>query len=153
MPSLLRKIRRPLIALMAICVTSFATSEAGASACSAISQDMNACATACGCCTSGESTAPAAGPQAASYTAASQAPQVGCPASSETCSCRAERPTAPEPKSVRSPVERRSEPSNSSAFVVLDDTFVVQSTRSPQVPATQSPPKAPLYLKNARLLF
>jgi hypothetical protein len=151
MPSTLRHIRRPLIALVAVCAASFAASDA--SACSAMTQSKGERATACGCCTGGESTAPVARAEVATPAALPRAPRVGCPAPGETCSCRSEGPTAPEPKPARSSVERRTEPSNGSAFIESGDAFAARTTFAPQVPATQSPPRAPLYLQNVRLLF
>jgi hypothetical protein len=37
--------------------------------------------------------------------------------------------------------------------VQLGEAFAARRIVAPQVPATQSPPKAPLYLQNERLLF
>jgi hypothetical protein len=38
-------------------------------------------------------------------------------------------------------------------FVQLGEAFAARTALAPQVPATQSPPKVPFYLRNERLLF
>jgi hypothetical protein len=145
-----RHLRRPLIALVAIFAASFAASDA--SACSTMEQGQGACATACGCCTSGGNEAPTARAEAAAPATLPQVPGLGRTAPAENCSCRSQEPAAPSPKPARSTAESRPELSDGSVFVQLGEAFA-RTALAPQVPATQSPPKAPLYLQNARLLF
>jgi hypothetical protein len=38
-------------------------------------------------------------------------------------------------------------------FLLTGEAFVPRTALAPQVPATQSPPKDPLYLRDERLLF
>jgi hypothetical protein len=151
MPSTLRHFRRPLIALVAVCAASFAASDT--SACSAMARDKGGCATACGCCAVGESGAPAARAEEATSAAVPLAPRLGCPAPTETCTCRSQEPVAPEPKPARSSAEQRPEPSEGSALVEPGEDLAARTALDPQVPATQSPPGSPLYLQNERLLF
>ena len=150
MPSTPRHFRRTLIALAAIVAASFGASEA--SACSTMKQGRAACATVCGCCTAEGGEAPAARVEAAPSVAMPQTPGACRPAPAEACSCRSQAPAAPSPKPARITAENRTEPSAVSVFVQLGEAFA-RTALAPQVPATQSPPKAPLYLQNARLLF
>ncbi len=151
MPSTPRHLRRPLIALVAIFAASFAADDA--SACSTMKQDQGACASACGCCTSGGNEAPGTRAEVATLATLPQAPGVGRPAPAENCSCRSQEPAAPSPKPARSTAGSRPELSDSSFFVQLGEAFAARTALTTQVPATQSPPKAPLYLRNERLLF
>lgn len=150
MPGTPRYFRRPLIALVAIFAASFAASDAAA--CSTMKQGQGACQTICGCCTSVGDEAPATRVEVANPILP-QSPGVGCPAPAENCSCRSQEPAAPSPKPARSTVESRSELSETSAFMQLGEAFTARHAHCPLVPANQSPPKTPLYLRNARLLF
>lgn len=151
MPGSRRSIRRPLFALAAIVAASFAAGEA--SACEAMKRGPDACAAACGCCDDGSvrrEATPISGPSAASE--AGRPDRLANPAGD--CSCRSETPAAPAPRPARGASEvrpdPRPEPASPLAFGPARPTL---SLIAPQVPATQSPPKAPLYLRNARLLF
>jgi hypothetical protein len=57
------------------------------------------------------------------------------------------------PKPARSTAESLPELSDGSVFVQLGEAFAARTALVPQGPATQSPPKVPLYLRNERLLF
>jgi hypothetical protein len=149
MPGTPRPFRLSLIALGAIFAALFAASDA--SACSAMKQGPGACQASCGCCTSEGNEVPAARAEAASF-AVPQAPGLGRTVPAEPCSCRSQGPAAPSPKSARSMSESHSELSDGSVFVQHGETSA-RTALVPQVPATQSPPKAPLYLQNVRLLF
>jgi hypothetical protein len=147
-----RHIRTSLVALVAIVAPSFAAADA--SACSTMKQGNWACPTVCGCCPSQTDAVPA--PGGADMTKRATTPEA--PASCRTapgggCSCRLEDPAAPARKPARSTVQRQHELGHSSDFVLLGEHFAARTTLTPQVPATQSPPKAPLYLQNERLLF
>jgi hypothetical protein len=132
---------------MAIFAASFSAGEV--SACSTMNQGPGACQTACGCCSAGANEAPATG--AESGPEASHAGRLA-PAG-EGCSCRSQEPAAPSQKTTRSTAESRPELGEPLGFVTNGESFAAQAIPAPQVPATQSPPKAPLYLQNVRLLF
>ena len=143
----LGRLRRPLIALVAIFAASLTASDAAA--CSTMKQDRNACRTVCGCCTA-EST----------HTPATRADEVASPtpASCETspgegCSCRSQEPAAPTPKPYRASTEGRPEFGPASLSVQLGEEAAARDLLTPQVIPTQDPPKIPLYLRHARLLF
>ena len=146
-----RHFRRPLIALVAIVAASFAAGDAAA--CSTMKPGQGACQTVCGCCTSGANEVSSTHAPVVTHATVPQTPGVGQPAPAEGCSCRSQEPAAPTPKPARNTAESRPEPSNSSEFVHFGEAFAARPVLAPQVPATQSPPKAPLYLRNERLLF
>lgn len=150
MPGTPRHLRRPLIAITAIFAASLASE---ASACSTMKSSPEACATVCGCCSpevTGASTNRIEGAERAAR------PEVPGPcetAPGGACSCRSLEPLAPTPKPARSPVEGRPQPGQGSYFVHPGDEAAARDLLSPQVTPTQSSPKIPLYLRNARLLF
>jgi hypothetical protein len=151
MPRTPRYLRGPLVALVAIFAASFSAGEV--SACSTMKQGPEACKTACGCCSTGANAAPATRAEARPA-ALPEAPQANRPApTDEGCSCRSQKPAAPTQKPARSTAESRPELGESLGFVTTGEGFAAQTLLAPQVPATQSPPKAPLYLQNVRLLF
>lgn len=146
-----RYLRGPLVALVAIFATSFLASEV--SACSMMKQGLAACQTVCGCCSTRANEAPATSTEA-SPGALPEAPHASRSApTGESCSCRSQEPAAPSPKPARCSAESRPELGEPLGFVTTGDGFAAQTLLAPQVPATHSPPKAPLYLQNARLLF
>jgi hypothetical protein len=155
MPSSLRHFRRLLIALAAIFAASFVASDA--SACSAMKQGMADCGSSCGCCTGAKREASPARAEAEVARPVTvlllPIPRVGCPAPVESCSCCSRDPAVPQPRPARSTAESRPEVSKGSVFVESGEAFVARTALAPQVPATQSPPRAPLYLQNERLLF
>jgi hypothetical protein len=145
-------IRTSLVAFLAICAASFVAGEAPA--CSMMTQGKWACPIVCGCCSSQTNAVPATG--GADMTERATTPQA--PASCQAapagdCSCRLEDPAAPARQPTRSTAQRQHELGHSSDFVLLGEAYAARTTLTPQVPATQSPPKAPLYLLNERLLF
>jgi hypothetical protein len=151
MPRTPRYLRGPLVALVAIFAAPFSAGEV--SACSTLKQDPGTCQTACGCCSTGADEAPATRFEARPV-ALPEAPQASRPApAGEGCSCRSQKPAAPTQKPARSTVESRPEVGDSLGFATIGEGFAARILLAPQVPATQSPPKAPLYLQNVRLLF
>lgn len=151
MPRTLRHLRGPLVALVAIFAAAFSAGEV--SACSTMKQGPGACQTACGCCSTGANEAPATLAEARPA-ALPEAPQASRPApTGESCSCRSQVPAAPSQKPARSTSESRTELGEPLGFVATGEGFAARTLLAPQVPATQSPPKAPLYLQNVRLLF
>lgn len=150
MPGIPRYDRRPLMALVAIFATSLASE---ASACSTMKASPAACATVCGCCSPETSEAPPSHPEAARVATMPRAPMACQSAPAEGCSCRSQEPAAPSPKPARGTAEGRPAPSQGSDLVCLGDEAAARDRLFPQVAPTQSPPKIPLYLRNARLLF
>jgi hypothetical protein len=146
-----RHIRTSLVALVAIVAASFAAADA--SACSTMKQGNWACPTVCGCCSTETNEAPATGADMTERATTPEAPASCRTAPGGGCSCRLEDPAAPARKPTRSTVQRQHERGHSSDFVLLGEAYAARTTLTPQVPATQSPPKAPLYLQNERLLF
>jgi hypothetical protein len=79
---------------------------------------------------------------------------MGCEASpGGGCVCRSETPAAPSPKPARGETESRPDLGQSSDFLHVGDDAAARVPIGLRVPPTQSPPKIPLYLRNARLLF
>ena len=146
-----RHLRRPLIALVAIFAASFAAGDAAA--CSTMKPGQGACQTACGCCKSEAGEASSTHTLVATHATVPVMPRVAHSAPAEGCSCRSQAPAAPTPKPAQSTPEGRPKPSYISEFVHFGEAFAARLVLVPQVPATQSPPKAPLYLRNERLLF
>jgi hypothetical protein len=147
-----RHIRTSLVVLVAIVAALFAAADA--SACLTMKQGNRACPTVCGCCLPQTDAVPA--PGVADMT--ERATTSEAPASCRTvpggdCSCRPQDAAAPARKPTRSTAHRQHELGHGSDFVFLGETYAARTTLTPQVPATQSPPKAPLYLQNERLLF
>jgi hypothetical protein len=151
MPAMARHLRRPLIALVAVFAASFGAIDA--TACSMMEQSQRACRPACGCCPSEVDQGPATGIGMGTLAAMSQAPGLGYSAPTEACSCSSQEPVSPKPKPTRRTAEGRPELSKVAAFVRLDEVFVPRVTLVRQVLANQSLAKAPLYLRNERLLF
>jgi hypothetical protein len=151
MATTLRQTRTPLIALAAIFAASLAAGEA--SACSAMKQGRGACVTVCGCCSPRANEAPAIGTGVARRATTPRVPALCRTAPGGDCSCRTQEPVAPARKPARSTAQDRPEPGQGSDFVPLGEAYAARSPLTPQVPATQSPPKTPLYLRNERLLF
>lgn len=146
-----RHLRRPLIALAAIAAALFATSDA--SACSTMKQSQRACATVCGYCTSARGDNPAPRAEGAASVVSPHAAAVSGTAPAKECSCRSQEPAAPSPKPARRSAEDRPELNEGSAYVQPGEAFDARTVTAPQAPPTQSPPKAPLYLRNERLRF
>jgi hypothetical protein len=144
-------IRTSLVAFLAICAASFVAGDA--SACSMMKQGNWACPTICGCCSIETKEALATGAAMTERATTPEAPASCRTAPGGNCSCRLEDPAVPARKPARSTVQRQHELGHSLDFVLLGDTYAARTTLAPQVPATQSPPKAPLYLQNERLLF
>lgn len=134
------------MALVAIFAASLTASEAAA--CVSMNSGGGSCATACGCCSPEASEVPA------TAAAAARQAQTGCEMSpGEGCVCRPDEPVAPTQKPSRTAAEGRPEPGHASEFVQLGDDAAARIKAGLKVPPTQSPPKIPLYLRNARLLF
>jgi hypothetical protein len=144
-------LRSLLIALAAIVAASLAVGEA--SACSMMKQGDGTCPTVCGCCSPQTNEAPATGSGVARRATTPLAPASCRTAPGRDCSCRSQGPAAPARKPARSTAQNRPELGQGSDFVPLGEAFAARSILTPQVPATQSPPKTPLYLRNERLLF
>ena len=137
--------------LVAIFAASLTASEAAA--CSSMKSSGGACAPACGCCSPEANEAPAA-QAAVDRPAATPQPLTACEAApGEGCVCRTDEPAAPTQKPASPTVEGRIEFSQGSDFVQLGDDAAARLKAELKVPPTQSPPKIPLYLRNARLLF
>lgn len=153
MPITPRRACRPLIALAAIVATLLATSEV--SACSTMKPGMGACNTACGCCSSGANDPPTTRTGVVEPAAMPRVPAACQTAPVGDCSCRTQGPAAPtpKPKPARGTPQGRPELGQGSDFVHLGAAHVLRIALAPQVPATQSPPKVPLFLRNERLLF
>ena len=71
----------------------------------------------------------------------------------EACTSQGLSPSRPARKPARSAAQDRPELGQGPDFVPLGEAYAARSPLTPQVPATQSPPKTPLYLRNERLLF
>ncbi|AGA27776.1 hypothetical protein [Singulisphaera acidiphila] len=150
----LRNLRRSLIVLATIFGASLAAGDA--SACSTMARGDRACDTVCGCCT--PKTNGALGTETDVESARSTAMAPAVPAGCETspggaCSCRSQEPVAPTPKPSQTTAEGRTELSSGLACVYFGDDSTTRIKLALQVPATQNPPKTPLYLRNERLLF
>jgi len=137
-----RHLRRSLMALAAVFAASFAASDA--SACSSMKSGGAACATVCGCCLPSANDAPAAAPLA----------PLACEASAnEGCVCRTDQPAAPNQKPSRTAEDRRTELNPGLDFVQPGDDAAARPKAGRVAVPTHAPPKIPLYLRNARLLF
>lgn len=151
MPTTLRRLCRPLIALAAIFGASLASE---ASACSSMKPGSGACDSACECCSPEATGAPTNRVEVAAERAALPEAPVACQRTpGGGCSCRSQEPAAPTPKPDRNTAEGRSELGQGSDFVHRGDEAAARALLSPRVTPTQSPPKIPLYLRNSRLLF
>jgi hypothetical protein len=151
MATTLRHLRGPLIAFAAIFAASLPAGQA--SACSMMEPAKSACATACGCCSSATSQAPATPVGMAEPVALRPTPIACETAPGRGCSCSSREPAAPAPKPARSTAEGRTEPGHITAFAVPGEDHAARLAPSSQLPLTQGPPKVPLYLRNERLLF
>ncbi|WP_406694840.1 hypothetical protein V5E97_27735 [Singulisphaera sp. Ch08] len=150
----LRHFRRSLIVLATVFGASLVASNA--SACATMSRGDRVCITVCGCCSPERNDVPATGAdvELASPTMATPQVPMGCETTpGGACSCRSQEPVTPTPKPSRSTAEGRTELSSGSACVSFGDDSAARIKLALQVPATQNPPKTPLYLRNERLLF
>ncbi|MDR3619531.1 MAG: hypothetical protein P4L85_09290 [Paludisphaera borealis] len=150
MPTTLRQLCRPLIALAAILATSLASE---ASACSMMTSSPMACTVVCGCCSPGTSEASTSRSEAARIATLPQTPMTCQSTPGAACSCRSQVPATPTPKPAQSTAEGRSELSPASVLACLGDEAAARNLLAPRGTPAQSPPKTPLYLRNARLLF
>jgi hypothetical protein len=145
-----RHLGRPLIALVAIVAASLTASEAAA--CSSMKSGGGSCATVRSCCKSEASHAPATQTELVIPAATPGALRTCETSPGEDCVCSSEEPAAPAQESSRTEAEGRSELGQGSAFVHLGDDAARIKAGLKVVP-THGPPKIPLYLRNARLLF
>jgi len=155
MSSTLHYLRRSLMVVATLFTASLAAGEA--SACSAMRPGQGGCVTVCSCCATDLA---ASLEQDQAWPVAVPQRPVRCESSSVpggACTCRSQDPMAPTsvPKPARSTAEGRggAELGLNTAFLPPGDDLARRNTCLSRGPATQSPPKVPLYLRNERFLF
>jgi hypothetical protein len=149
MPIAFSKLRISAIALAAFVGASLMTADAFAS-CTSM-PDAAGCQAVC-CCKASESATPIriASPATVGQDVPLENGNV-CP-DLPGCHCRPQTPTAPQPEERRAD-ESRPDPGRDRAAGSLEIADVSRPTISPAPPTISPPRKAPLYLRNSRLLI
>jgi len=152
MPITFHQLGRSLIALAVILATSLASE---ADACSTKKSSPTACTMVGACCSPGATKAPrsVSDSDAGRITPVSQSPASCRTSPGGACSCRSQDPAAPTPKPAQGAAEGRSELAQASVFASLGEHASARDLIAARIMPAQSPPKTPLYLRNARLLF